>query len=106
MSDSDGTSFRSTRSTSDDPGKLSPFHLEHLYRTLLKRGGRKGQPLSAETARRVHQMIQKALTASPSRAAAASCPVINAGRRRLPPGWRTRTTSTFIAVICHSGSLA
>ena len=41
---------------------LTPLHLEHLYRTLVKQGGRKGQPLSPKTVRRVHQMIQKALT--------------------------------------------
>lgn len=41
---------------------LTPLHLEHLYRTLVKRGGRKGNPLSPKTVRRVHQVLQKALT--------------------------------------------
>ena len=119
---------------------LTSLHREHLYGTLVKQGGRKGQPLSPKTVRRVHQVIQKALTASPSTGSGTPTPPTSSPWARTPrmvserlghadvaftlqvyghvlpghqreaaeaaAGWWTRTTSTFIAVICQSGSLA
>jgi len=41
--------------------KLTPLHLEQLYRTLVERGGRNGQPLSPRTVLRIHRVIRKAL---------------------------------------------
>ncbi len=42
--------------------KLANLTPLHLYRTLVKQGGQKGRPLSPKTVRRVHQVLQKALT--------------------------------------------
>ncbi len=41
--------------------KLTPLHLEHLYRTLGERGGLHGRPLSPKTVLRVHRVIRKAI---------------------------------------------
>jgi len=41
--------------------KLSPLHLEALYRTLTEGGGKNGKPLAAKTVLRVHRVIRKAL---------------------------------------------
>jgi integrase len=41
--------------------KLSPLHLEALYRTLTERGGQNGKPLGPHTVIRVHRVIRKAL---------------------------------------------
>ena len=41
--------------------KLSPLHLEELYRTLSERGGVNGRPLSPKTVLRVHRVLRKAL---------------------------------------------
>lgn len=41
--------------------RLTPLHLEDLYRLLMEKGGRKGRPLSATTVRRVHMVIRKAI---------------------------------------------
>ena len=62
--------------------RLSTF--EHLYRTLVRLGGRKGQPLLPKTVRRVHQMIQKALTASPSTGSGTPTPPASSPKARTP----------------------
>ena len=41
--------------------KLTPLHLERLYRTLMAEGGQNGRPLSPKTALRVHRVIRKAI---------------------------------------------
>jgi integrase len=41
--------------------KLTPLHLERLYRTLMAEGGRGGRPLSPKTVLRVHRVIRKAI---------------------------------------------
>ncbi len=41
--------------------KLTPLHLERLYRTLMEGGGKNGRPLSAKTVLRVHRVIRKAI---------------------------------------------
>ena len=41
--------------------KLTPLHLERLYRTLLAEGGMNGRPLSPKTVLRVHRVIRKAI---------------------------------------------
>ncbi len=41
--------------------KLTPLHLERLYRTLMAEGGKGGRPLSAKTVLRVHRVIRKAI---------------------------------------------
>jgi len=41
--------------------KLTPLHLEQLYRTLLEHGGRNGRSLSPKTVLRVHRVIRKAI---------------------------------------------
>ena len=41
--------------------KLTPLHLERLYRTLMAEGGRGGKPLSPKTVLRVHRVIRKAI---------------------------------------------
>lgn len=41
--------------------RLTPLHLEDLYRLLMERGGSNGRPLSATTVRRVHMVIRKAI---------------------------------------------
>lgn len=41
--------------------RLTPLHLEELYRLLMERGGRNGRPLTATTVRRVHMVIRKAI---------------------------------------------
>ncbi len=41
--------------------KLTPLHLERLYRTLMAEGGKNGRPLSPKTVLRVHRVIRKAI---------------------------------------------
>ncbi len=41
--------------------KLTPLHLERLYRTLMAEGGQNGRPLSPKTVLRVHRVIRKAI---------------------------------------------
>lgn len=41
--------------------KLTPLHLERLYRTLMEGGGKNGRPLSPKTVLRVHRVIRKAI---------------------------------------------
>ena len=41
--------------------KLSPLHLEELYRKLTEGGGQNGKPLGPHTVLRVHRVIRKAL---------------------------------------------
>ncbi|MGH8983105.1 MAG: tyrosine-type recombinase/integrase, partial [Acidimicrobiia bacterium] len=41
--------------------RLSPSHLNRLYADLLERGAREGKPLGAETTRKVHRLLHRAL---------------------------------------------
>ena len=41
--------------------KLTPLHLERLYRTLMAEGGQNARPLSPKTVLRVHRVIRKAI---------------------------------------------
>ncbi len=41
--------------------KLTPLHLERLYRTLMEKGGKNGRPLSPATVLRIHRVIRKAI---------------------------------------------
>ncbi len=41
--------------------KLTPLHLERLYRKLMAEGGQNGRPLSPKTVLRVHRVIRKAI---------------------------------------------
>lgn len=54
--------------------KLSPLHLEELYRTLSERGGAKGQPLKPPTVLRTHRVINKALNDAERKGLIASNP--------------------------------
>ena len=85
--------------------KLSPLHLEALYRTLTERGGMNDRPLGPHTVLRVHRVIRKALGDAERKGLIVSNPARLAQKPSLAqidsekPAWTPDELQTFLEAV-------
>ncbi len=87
--------------------KLTPLHLEELYRTLSEKGGMNDGPLGPDTVQRVHRVIHKSLVDAERKGLINSNPArlaqkpSTAHSKKEKPAWRPDELATFLDAAKH-----